>query len=451
MNRSLFIACLIVFISRLPFLSDGFGHEEDSWGLALNAMEMYRTGEYSASRLPGHPLQEYMYAGIGKDPSPILFNLLSAFFSTIAVFFFGKIASRLQIPKPWMASLLLGMVPVFFAASTYSIDYVWAAAFALGGGYFFIQQKIPLAGIMFGLAMACRITSGAWLICFIPLAGLPLNSGQLWRNTLIAGIICAITGLLFYIPVIMKYGPAFFMYYDQFPYPHLIKLLYKMSLGVWGILGITALGIFLFPALRTKTGNPAILTAFLLAAVLFTIAYLRLPQKSGYLIPMIPFALLFFLDRLKSRALNIFTVLIVLSPWCMGINLTDNLRGADSSALAVTFRSGGQEIFFDPVSGPVFNETSKRRNKLDFTDRVIASLDELKPSGIICGWWYNELAVKMKDDPRRSLLVFYAGEEEMKQMSTSGSVYFLPEQDTYNDLYSSIQSTNRYASAFPIK
>ena len=50
-----FILFIVVFISRLPFLSAGYGVEEDSWGIALAAAHTALTGVYEPSRFPGHP------------------------------------------------------------------------------------------------------------------------------------------------------------------------------------------------------------------------------------------------------------------------------------------------------------------------------------------------------------------------------------------------------------
>lgn len=456
MNRNLLLVCLLVFLTRLPFLSDGFGHEEDSWGLALNALRMYESGDYEASRLPGHPLQEYVYSFLASHNSPFLFNLLSALMSTLAVFFFGKILEERNIPLASLAALTLGMVPVFFAAGTYTIDYTWAAGLALGSGYFLITKKYWLSGVFLGLAAACRITSGAWILCFLPLMNLTLFSKESAIGLGKVAALSLIVGLIFYIPVIMRYGPGFFMYYDQFPYPNIFKLTYKMTIGVWGILGSLALMIFLAPALASKNGSRKVSIALLVAIFIFGAAYLRLPQKSGYMIPLIPFALLFYFERLRGKWLYSFSALMILSPWIFGMNLSDPYRGAASSGLEVRFQIAGQEIFMDPVYGPIFNERSKRINKETYTRKIEGLfLNEFpdQPPVIIAGWWYNELKYRQHFNPNfNAILEFYISEQKLKEYKVAGNpVYALPEQILYNDLYSGIQSTSSYAIPLEIK
>ena len=58
----LILIAIIVIVSRVFFLDAGYGSEEDAWGVALTAKHIAQSGEYEASRLPGHPLQELFYA-----------------------------------------------------------------------------------------------------------------------------------------------------------------------------------------------------------------------------------------------------------------------------------------------------------------------------------------------------------------------------------------------------
>ncbi|MBL0103402.1 MAG: hypothetical protein IPP51_06330 [Bacteroidetes bacterium] len=51
---------LLVFVSRLPFLSAGFGLDGDSWSVSIAARLLHNTGEYVPSRLPGYPVHELL-------------------------------------------------------------------------------------------------------------------------------------------------------------------------------------------------------------------------------------------------------------------------------------------------------------------------------------------------------------------------------------------------------
>lgn len=86
-KSQLLVLVLITIITRIPFIFDGYGVEEDSWGLVVNAYEMHSNGHYVASRFPGHPLQEYIYFLIYDAPA-WLYNSLSLIASIIAVAYF---------------------------------------------------------------------------------------------------------------------------------------------------------------------------------------------------------------------------------------------------------------------------------------------------------------------------------------------------------------------------
>lgn len=455
-NHAIGIVCILVFLSRLPFLSHGFGHEEDSWGLAVNALGMHERGDYEASRLPGHPLQEYVYAFLVPWISPVLFNLLSALFSVMGVFYFARIMQHLKLEKPWLGALVLGMVPVYFASSTYTIDYVWSLALTLASGYYFLKNKWWLAGLLLGASVACRLSAAASLLCFVPLLTTPLLSRESFRAFFLTLLFSLPVILLFYAPALHRYGWGFLTFTDQFPYPNLPKFLYKAGPGVWGLLGLLALAIFSIPAILSPTSKKNITLALLIACLLWGIAYLRLPLKSGYLIPLLPFVVLFFFERLHGKKLAIFSLMMCLSPWIFGINLTDPFRGSESSGLEWRFKAGGQEIFLDPIYGPVFNERSKRIQKENYTRKIEGLfLNEFpeQPPVILAGWWYNELKFRQHFNPNfNAILEFYISEQKLKAYKDTGNtIYALPEQIHYNDLYSGIQTTASYAIPLEVK
>lgn len=61
-RQRLLLTGLVILITRIPFLFDGFGSEEDAWALPMVAQRIAETGIYEVSRLPGHPVQEITYS-----------------------------------------------------------------------------------------------------------------------------------------------------------------------------------------------------------------------------------------------------------------------------------------------------------------------------------------------------------------------------------------------------
>ncbi len=452
----------VVFISRLPFLSAGYGVEEDSWGIALAAFHTKLSGIYEPSRFPGHPVQELIYSvlwGCG----PVVFNGLCAFFSAIATVFFSLILKQLNFQHFFIAALAFAFIPVFYVSSTYTIDFVWTSAFILIAFYFLLNDQFLIVGIFLGLAVGCRVTSGAMLLPFMIISwqqeNIKTNVNRFFK--IVAPMIVIV--VISFSPIIKQFGLSFFMYYDQFPYPPMTKVIYKMTLGVFGTVGLFAIAICKgwiilnrkrenFGALfQFKLGKKIIVASYA-AVVLFIISYFRLPQKSGYMISILPFVILLFGYFLNTRMFKFLCLSFILSSFVCSINLTDKLRGAAYSDHSVLFMVSGQEIFFDPFSGPVFSDYSKRLQKMKYTNDLIQKLKVINSKTVlIAGWWYNEIMVTMAPDFSNKLVILesYINSEKMNQYISDGyEIKYLPEQNIYNDLMFKINLTGKIAGSF---
>jgi hypothetical protein len=456
------ILFFIVFISRFPFLAAGYGVEEDSWGIALAAFHTKMTGIYEPSRFPGHPVQELIYSllwGCG----PVVYNLLCAFFSAIATVFFSLILKQLSFKHFFLGALAFAFIPVFYISSTYTIDFVWTEAFVLISIYFLLKNKFIPAGIFLGLAIGCRITSGAMLLPFMIIIWQQNNFKTNTIHFLKIVIPMTIVSIAVFFPVIKQSGLSFFMYYDQFPYPPITKVLYKMTLGVFGTIGLIAIvvckgWIFLnrkketFGALYQNGLSKKMIIASYAVVVLFIISYFRLPQKSGYMIAILPFVIILFGYFLNKKMFELLCCAFLLSSFICSINLTDKLRGAAHSDLALTFRISGQEIFFDPFTGPVFSDRSKRRQKMNYTKDVIGRTNIItSKTVIISGWWYNEIMVTMIPPDKNKMVTFvpYISEKEIEKFISKGNtIKYLPEQNTYNDQMFKMNITDKYSTPF---
>jgi hypothetical protein len=462
------ILAFIVIATRVPFLFDGFGHEEDSWGLAVNSWEMHKYGHYVASRFPGHPLQEYLYAAIWNKPAWV-YNSLSTFFSVIAVLSFYRSLKKLETGYAFEGALMLTFVPVFYAAGTYTIDFAWTLAFVLASLALLLDRKFILAGILIGLGIGCRITTGIFLLPWIILIWNRFQTKEWMIQCMKLCLPAVLIGVAFYIPAYSVYGSSFFDYSDQFPYPPLAKIIYKATIGVFGLLGIIAIAIPFIRILFKRSAsviNPSVLfspkrllSVLALIIALHIISYLRLPQKSGYMLPIVPFVIMLVILFSDKKFLRITTILVVLSPFLLSINLTDSFRGADHSALAMTFHASGQEIFIDPFSGPILSEQAKRRNKMEYCEAVKQTINNSQGKDvIICGWWYNELLTDylpgMPDyhGPCKSELHFYRECKELQELKSLGyKIYYLPEQNLYNDQMFGQNCTDSLAKPFEVR
>ena len=456
------ILFFLVFISRLPFLTAGYGVEEDSWGIALSAFHTKMSGVYEPSRFPGHPVQELIYSALWGT-GPVVFNGLCAFFSAISTVFFSLILKQLNFKHFFLGALAFAFVPVFYISSTYTIDFVWTSAFTMISFYALLKNKFIFTGIFLGLAIGCRITSGAMLLPFMIIIWQQNNIKTNIFNLLKIIVPMGIVSALVFLPIIKQVGFSFFMYYDQFPYPPMTKVLYKMTLGVFGSVGLFAIAICKgwillnrkkenFGALFQNQLNKKIIIASYVVIVLFIVSYFRLPQKSGYMISILPFVIILFGYFLNGKMFEFLCIAFLFSSFVGSINLTDKLRGATYSSYAMTFNVSGQEIFFDPFSGPIFSDYSKRKQKMVYTEEVIKKVRTITSKiVIISGWWYNEIMVAMipRNKNKEVTFVPYTKEKEIKfYISEGNKIQYLPEQNIYNDQMYKMDVTDKYSTPF---
>ncbi|MES2836514.1 MAG: hypothetical protein V4667_03245 [Bacteroidota bacterium] len=448
---------LILLGITLPFLFLGYGVEEDSWGTALAAFNAHTTGIYEVSRFPGHPFQEIIYALLWND-SPFLFNFLTAIFGVFSFYYLYKIACYYSVKQPLLLALAFFYTPVVFISSTYTIDYIWAMAFCLASWYALLRNKVLVAGILLAIAIACRISSGAMAIPFLFILFDNYKGIEFIKKSFVLGISTATITALLFIPVFTTYGFDFLVFWDLFA-PSLPKLLYKSTIGVFGLIGCLSLLLALFFALKNKFAttlkiNKWHLLSWLSMFLLFAYSYARLPQKSAYLINCIPPLLLFVAYFLKEKQLKIVCTFLIVSSFCCGINLTDKLRGSKYSNLAITKTISGQEIYFDVFTGPAMADYYKREQKEVFANYVSASLQKTTTKiAVISGWWYNHIMIKAIKNPlpANCKILNYENEDALKSIVNQGFViYYLPEMDSINDTYFQSTFTKKYSKAFPV-
>lgn len=451
----------IVFISRLPFLYAGYGVEEDSWGIALAAFHSNILGVYEPSRLPGHPFQEIIYSALWGS-GWYVFNLLCALFSAVGALFFALCLKQLQFKQPILAAIAFAFIPVYFISSTYTIDFAWTQALILIAFYSLLKNRWVLCGVFIGFAIGCRITSGVMLLPFMIICWQPGFKENLMRFFKMA-IPMSIVAFVLFVPVIKIFGFSFFMYYDQFPYPPFSKVMYKMIIGVFGLIGTISIVFFTTYAIinrkKQQIGesfngqlDKKIILASFITIGLFIISYFRLPQKSGYMIPVLPFLILVFGYYLNRKNFMLLCVSLCLSSFLFSINLTDAFRGSTHSKYAIVYNVAGQELFLDPFSGPVFSDYSKRKQKMAFTQRVIQKANQTaRKKVVIAGWWFNEIMVTKIDDAPNKMVIYepYLTQEKLKDYHEKQyEIFYLPEQNKYNDLMYKMNVTDQFAKPF---
>lgn len=443
----------LMFLLRLPLLDGGFGSEEDAWGHVLNAFEMKEQGRYILSRLPGHPLYEALCLGLLNlvGARALWWNAASALAIAAAVVEFRAVLVHWKVPSSWALAAGFGALPVVWMAGTTSMDYAFSLWLILGGYRAWIEGRIRASGIWLGVSAGFRIVNPA--LALVLWAGAISAKTQPRRAVLEHfGWVCGLSAL-WYLPALWHYGPDFFDFY-RLPLPPWPKMAYKAGPGVWGIIG--GLGVLWAMAWQFRTpfapGAPRV--EWLAAAGLYALPYLRMPEKSAFFLPLIPFFLLWLVSGLSAARIRLLALSLGLSSLVLGIHTHEPHRGVPELKGGLTTTVSGQSVGLHPWVGSVAGEWLKRRNRRAYVESLLNTLEQDPRQGLlIAGWWFAEIEVMRRVERRSSFSmrpIYYSPPEEMKRILDAGlEVRHLPDQDAINDRKYASDLCRQYSQAYP--
>ncbi|WP_417591833.1 hypothetical protein [Owenweeksia hongkongensis] len=428
-------------LARLPFINAGYGREEDAWAQAQNAKQIWETGIYEVSRLPGHPLYELLLAGLWPiNHSYWLFNLLSVLVSSLSVVYFYKICNKLNLLNTLALSVAFSFIPVFFIAGTYTIDYNFGLLFILISLYQLLRGKYWLAGIFIGLATGIRISHLGFIL---PWAIIIFTRTHSLKFVLRMGLTSLLVAAIAFSPPLLQYGMGFLDFHKP-PYPSTIKVLYKMSVGVYGIPLLLFFAYFFFTNIRKPFSfwtlhsyysrmPRGFYISLLLIFAMQLVVFLRLPFKSEFFIPFLPF-LLMYLGVLMNRKQAISLAIVsIASCFFFGFDYYNPYRGAPPSPLGLRFEGNDKSLFFDPIQGPAIIDIRKRNTKIQFVEEFNAwAKKQSAPTYVIAGWYWPQIDLKQQY-PSNVEVDYYATEEEVRNAHKNGkSIFYLPEINEAN-------------------
>lgn len=412
---------LALLLTRLPWISAGYGVNPDSYRVITAARHIAQTGEYVYSRPPGYPLYEYLTA-LTVKMAPLFSNGLTSLFSCIAFLFFALILRHFSVSHYLLLASAFALTPVVYVNSTCTIDFIAAMALVLGSTYFVLVRRPFLAGLCLGLAIGCRITSGAMLFPLMLYIFLEERGSTALKRCLILSAIALIIGGLCFIPVVSRYGLSFLTFYDN-PVLHSMKILIKRGfLDVWGFLGLLGflgLGLispFVFKDIKESFAQPhrrhGVILSSLVVAI-YLVAFLRLPHVAGYLMPVVPFLLLTVGLLTPPYVVRGLAVVLLLSSFIITIN-----------------RSGVA------LSGPIWEDHRSRVSRIQETEKIIETVGRLSGSAIIvAGSRLPQINVVLSGERQNNHQYVYLIEdvETYRRFVEQGrKVYFLSGMDAFN-------------------
>ncbi len=387
----------IVFVSCLPFLDIGYGNEQDGWRVASAARYIGTTGEYRASRLPGFPIVEYVCSLVWIH-GPWAMNLLTALASAIAVGMLALIAKYYKCKDFILLALTFAFTPIVFINSTTTMDYLWAMMFVMFSWYAGLKVRPIAAGLFLGLAAGCRITTAVMLIPFALLFFEKQDLKSSFYKIIKFWIATGIGIIIAYIPVFLNYGIRFITDYKRDSIPSFIVIAKFVTIDVWGVIGSIAIAsIFMLTLINSrKNFDPSIPTSlshenvrvWIAVLTLFIVEFALHPMKGAYLIPAIPFFLLFSARYLRRSQFLIMCAAIILSSFFVGIDSADRQWSPSPSQMSMVIHSGERSITIDFLQGPIWNDHLRRIQRENYIRGIITAGDTImEKSVIVAGSW----------------------------------------------------------------
>jgi hypothetical protein len=424
----------LVFISRFPFLTSGFGVDPDAWRLATSASDIHAGGSYTASRLPGYPVVEFALAVTGVHEAWQC-NILTALLSAGAAVCLALLMKKLSIPNGNSATIAFAFTPVVFINSATTMDYLWALFFVLAALTALVHSRHVAAALLMGLAIGCRISS---LLMIIPAVIIVLNGRMTARSLREAACVGAgslLIGIILYAPVYARYGLGFLTFVEV-PRVSLLQLARVAMIDVWGIIGMAAVGwgVFEWTRERLQRGRlTSMETAAIAALILIATAFIRLPGESGYLIPMIPFMFLLFASTLARWKMNLVAISIVASSFLISVDTIDRPWSPAPSPASVILQMNGRAIAVDFLRGPVLHDYDVRQRRMQYSREVIAAVEHDRgKSKLVCGVWYPQIRFLSRNGTREGILVeLLDSGDAMATKATGTNLLFIPGVDRY--------------------
>jgi hypothetical protein len=384
---------LIVVFSRIPFLDAGYGTHGDTRLVITAARSIALIGHYTISRVPGYPLQEYLYSLVWRG-GPAICNGISACMCGIAAAFFSLIARDLKCRYPVLLGVVLAFVPVIYISSVSSIDFTWGLAFSMASFYAILHRHALPSAILLGCAIGTRLTWGALIIPFSIVLFDAARHGAVRR--LFLGFVgpALATGCLFYFQSWSIYGLSFINYEPyEFSTESAIK---SLTTDIWGVIGTLTIASACASGMRQLLWNrpgetrPALLPGQLRSAgiaiiLIYLFAFFIMPLKGAYLIPTIPVVIIILSRTLRRRALIITCILLCISPFF--ISLTRSFIPLPESPCAFTISPGGKPTTIDIARGPVFLDHARRSRAMETVAEILLMCDSLRRPAVVGAGW----------------------------------------------------------------
>jgi len=300
---------LFAAVLYLPLaLVGGYGADYDSREVVAAGKSLFANHRYVPSRYPGYVVHELPAALLDHMGGAPLSNAATVLMSLWAIHSFLRILKLHAVPhRQWLALALIAN-PFYWAASTCTIDYVWALALLLAGYLAYREHQFGRAGVRLGLAMACRAASLVFILALFAAAA--LAGGTRRKSELRTCVFSMAFGAAFYLPTWLQYGRRRLYMGDWSWLDYAVRFV-NGELAFFGSLALVPLVLGLLWAGRAgwrmfaeQPRESMLACAFIVLG--YQALFVRYPFEEEYMLPLVPFFLVllgFGLQRKRGALL----------------------------------------------------------------------------------------------------------------------------------------------------
>lgn len=349
------VGCVLAY---LPFTVLGYGTDIDVANVLRAGRLVLRDGTYDISRRPGAFVHEVATALLDAVGGSVAVNLAGVAFAALALWSLHELVRDDGARWPGWATLLLAANPWFWLATTSLGDFVWALGLGLGGATAAHRGRRVLAGLLFGLAVGCRLSTLILVVGWLVAERLGDRSHRPpWRASAVTAAVVGVVGVAAFVPAWLDAGRSLDFLGHQPAFPGI-----GLNLGRWAVknaavIGVPA-GIVFLLGIRRGFGALARWQASVVVrfAVLIVVAsellFFRYPWKPVHLLPVV-----------AGVALLVGASPAVKQRWLVALVVAQLLGGAVSTTIGepdVPHNARTGKIAVHLVEGPLLNDVRCR-------------------------------------------------------------------------------------------
>jgi hypothetical protein len=357
-QRRWLLAGAVLVLALVPFLFMGPGTDLDAGAVIRSGRTIVDDFTYTPSRAPGAPVHEtgvgILHAIAGTAGSN-LGSLLAAIGCVAALV---ALLRREGVPRAGLVTAVVVVNPWFLIAATSTVDFLWALALLLAAAWCLRSDRAVLAGVAAALAIGCRSSTVALVICLVVSELVESRAGAR-RRALIASAIAAAGAVLIFIPAFRSSGDSLAFAQNDVPTSSFLVQAGRFATKDLYLVGPFAAVVLIacipsLAAVLTRVRVDWLVRFAALGLLVSQVLFLRFPWKMGHLLPSLVFLAILLGVSFGSRP-RWLIALVVAQLLYVVVNI--QLVRPDVPNAATTGR-----LTFDPAWGALVVDTQCRRD-----------------------------------------------------------------------------------------